>query len=49
MGQGREEGICVIKSNMSRDDNVGGGEIKTLVTSVVSGVSEENTSTELGC
>jgi hypothetical protein len=44
MGQGREGDICLIKNNVSRDDNVVGGEMKTLVTFVVSGVSEENTS-----
>jgi hypothetical protein len=44
MGQGREGDICLIKNNFSRDDNVVGGEMKTLVTFVVSGVSEENTS-----
>jgi hypothetical protein len=44
MGQGREGDICLIKNNVLRDDNVVGGEMKTLVTFVVSGVSEENTS-----
>jgi hypothetical protein len=44
MGQGREGDICLIKNNVSRDDNVVGGEMKALVTFVVSGVSEENTS-----
>jgi hypothetical protein len=32
-----------------RDDDVGGHEIKTLVTFVVSGVSEENTFGEPRC
>jgi hypothetical protein len=44
MEQGREGDICLIKNNMSRDDDVVGGEMKTPVTFVVSGVSEENTS-----
>jgi hypothetical protein len=34
---------------VSRDDDVVGGEIKTLVTFVVSGVSEENTFGGLRC
>jgi hypothetical protein len=33
-----------MKDNVSRDDDVIGGEIKTSVTFVVSGVSEQNTS-----
>jgi hypothetical protein len=44
MGRGREGEICLIKNNMSRDDDIVGGEIKTPVTFMVSGVSEENTS-----
>jgi hypothetical protein len=34
---------------VSRDDNIGGGEIKTPVTFVVSRVSEENASDRSGC
>jgi hypothetical protein len=34
---------------VSRDDDVIGGEIKTQVTFVVSGLSEKNTSGGLGC
>jgi hypothetical protein len=34
---------------VSGDDDIVGGEIKTLVTFVVSGVSEENTSGGVGC
>jgi hypothetical protein len=34
---------------VSGDDNVVGGEIKTSVTSVISGVSEENKSGGPGC
>jgi hypothetical protein len=34
---------------MSRDDDVIGGEIKTLVTFVISGVSKENTTGGPGC
>jgi hypothetical protein len=49
MGRGREGKIYLIKDNMSGDDDVVGGEIKTLLTFVVSRVSEENTSGGLGC
>jgi hypothetical protein len=42
MGQGREGEICLIKINVLRDNDVVGGEIKTPVTFVVSGLSEEN-------
>jgi hypothetical protein len=34
---------------MSGDDDIVGDEIKTPITFVVSGVSEENTSDGLGC
>jgi hypothetical protein len=36
--------MWLIKNNVLRDDDVVGGEIKTLVTFVVSRVSQENTS-----
>jgi hypothetical protein len=49
MGRGRERKICLIKNNVSGDDDVVGSEIKTLVTFMVSGVSKENTSGEPGC
>jgi hypothetical protein len=42
MERRREGEICLIKNNMSRDDDVVIGEIKTPVTFVVSGVSKEN-------
>jgi hypothetical protein len=42
--RGREGEICLIKKNVSGDDDVVDHEIKTLVTFVVSEVSEENTS-----
>jgi hypothetical protein len=42
-GRGREEEIWLIK-NVSGDDDVVGGEIKTLIAFVIGGVSEENTS-----
>jgi hypothetical protein len=48
MRQGREGEICLIK-NVSGDDDIVGGEIKTPVTFVVSEVSEENTSGGAGC
>jgi hypothetical protein len=44
MGRDREGEICLIKNNVSRDDDVVDGEIKIPVTFVISGVSEENTS-----
>jgi hypothetical protein len=44
MGRGREGEIYLIKNNVSRDDDVVGGEIKTPVTFVVSGVFERNIS-----
>jgi hypothetical protein len=37
------------KNNMSRDNDIVGGEIKTPLTFVTSGVSEENTSDGCGC
>jgi hypothetical protein len=49
MGQGREGEICLIKNNVPRDDDVVGGEIETPVAFVIGGVSEENTSSGLGC
>jgi hypothetical protein len=49
MKQGREWKICLIKNNVSGDDDIVGGEIKTPITFVVSGVSQENTSGESGC
>jgi hypothetical protein len=49
MGRSREGNICLIKNNMSGDDDVVVGEIKTLVTFVVNRVSEENTSDGPGC
>jgi hypothetical protein len=49
MRQSREREFCLIKNNMAGDDNVVGGEIKTLIAFVISGVSEENTSSEPGC
>jgi hypothetical protein len=49
MGQDREGKICLIKNNVSEDDNIVGGKIKTPVTFVVSGVSEENIFGGPGC
>jgi hypothetical protein len=49
MGRGREGEISIIKNNMLGDDDVVSGEIKTPVTFVVSGVSEENTFGGSGC
>jgi hypothetical protein len=49
MGRDREGKIYLIKNNVLEDDDVVGGEIKTSVTFVVSGVSEENTSGGSGC
>jgi hypothetical protein len=39
-GEGKD---CLIKNNMSGDDDVVDGEIETLITLVISRVSEENT------
>jgi hypothetical protein len=44
-----EKGKSALKNNVSRDDNVIDGEIKTPVAFVISGVSEENTSGGPGC
>jgi hypothetical protein len=44
MGRGREWEICLNKNNLSRDDDVVGGEIKTPITFVISEVSMENIS-----
>jgi hypothetical protein len=43
MGQGTEGEDCLIKNNMSGDDDVVGGEIETPITFVISGVSKEDT------
>jgi hypothetical protein len=48
MGRGREGKIYLIK-NVSEDDNVVGGEIKTSVAFVINRVSEENTFGGPGC
>jgi hypothetical protein len=49
MRRSREQELCLIRNNMVGDDDVVGGEIKTLITFVISGVSEENTSGEPRC
>jgi hypothetical protein len=49
MGGGKEGEIYLIKNNVSRDDDIVGGEIKTPATFVVSRVSEENTIGGLRC
>jgi hypothetical protein len=49
MERGTKGKICLIKNNVSGDDDVVGGEIKTPVTFVVNGVFEKNTSGGLGC
>jgi dihydrofolate reductase len=49
MWRGREGEIRLIKNNVLRDKDVIGGEIKTPVTFVVSGVSEENASSGPRC
>jgi hypothetical protein len=49
MGQDREGEICLIKNNMSEDDDVVGGEIKTPAAFVIGGVSKEKTYDGLGC
>jgi hypothetical protein len=48
MGQGNEGEVYLIKNNMSRDDDIIGGEIETPVAFVICRVSEEGTSGGLG-
>jgi hypothetical protein len=43
MGEGSEGEDCLIKNNMSGDDDVVDGEIETPITFVISGVSKEDT------
>jgi hypothetical protein len=43
VGRGSEGKDYFIKNNMLEDDNVVSGEIKTLITLVINGVSEEDT------
>jgi hypothetical protein len=47
MGRDSEGEDYLIK-NMSGDDDVGGGEIETPITFVISGVSEEDTTSGRG-
>jgi hypothetical protein len=49
MGRGSEGEVCLIKNNMSGDDDVIGGEIETLIVFVIGRVSEEDTSGGLRC
>jgi hypothetical protein len=49
MGQVREGEMCLIRNNVLEDEDVGGGEIKTLIAFVISGVYKENTSGGFGC
>jgi hypothetical protein len=49
MGRGREGKIYLIKNIISGDDDVVGGETKTSVAFVISGVSKKNTSDGHGC
>jgi hypothetical protein len=49
MGWDREGDICLIKNNISREDDVVVGEIETLVAIMISGVSEENIFGGLRC
>jgi hypothetical protein len=48
MGRGSEGEGFRIKNNMLGDNNVVGGEIETLITFVISGVSEEETTSGSG-
>jgi hypothetical protein len=48
MGQGSEGKDYLIK-NMLEDDNVGGREIETPITLMISRVSKEDTTGGLGC
>jgi hypothetical protein len=49
MGRDGEGKLCLIKNNMSRDNDVIGGVIETLITFVISRISEEGTSGGPGC
>jgi hypothetical protein len=49
MRRGREGKICLTKDNLSRDDDVVGGVIETLVAFVIGRESEENTSGGSSC
>jgi hypothetical protein len=49
MGREGEGKICLIKNNVAGDNDVVGGEIETPIAFVIGGVSEENTSSGLGC
>jgi hypothetical protein len=44
MGQDSKGGVCLIKNNMSEDDDVIGGEIKTPIAFVIGRVTKECTS-----
>jgi hypothetical protein len=48
MRRGSEGEDCLIKDNMPGDDDVVGGEIETLISFVVSEVSEEDTTSGPG-
>jgi hypothetical protein len=49
MGRGSEGEVCLIKNNMSGDDDVIDGEIETPIAFVIGRVSEEDTSGGPGC
>jgi hypothetical protein len=48
MGRGSEGKDCLIKNSISRDDNVVGGEIETLIALVIDELSEEYTTSGPG-
>jgi hypothetical protein len=48
MGRCSKGEDCLIKNNMLGDDDVVGGEIETPITFVISGVSEEDTTSGPG-
>jgi hypothetical protein len=48
MGRDSEGEVCLIKNNMSKDDDVIGGETETPAAFVIGRVSEEGTSVGSG-
>jgi hypothetical protein len=49
MGRDSEGEVCLIKNNMSKDDDVIGGETETPTAFVIGRVSDEGTSVGSGC
>jgi hypothetical protein len=49
MGRGNKGEVCLIKNNMSGDDDIIGGEIEIPVAFVIGRVSKEGSSGGLKC